>query len=462
MKCDSQETIDEASIEFMQNPIFLTYKYRKAVVKSMLRSSKNNLALLRYFSRFVANLSPYYKDLATDTCQLLMDDYNDLNKDEKLGMFEEKIKNIRFISEMVKFDLFPIQNVFEILKRLIDDLKGHAIDILCQLMESCGRFLYLNEISHLKFNACLETIRQINHHRLRHDERSFNSILNCIQICKPQESTLKKQVKVRPVEEEYIRFLILHLLTKESVKKIAILLRRMDCDKWENTILKVVYKFLNRGNENQIKYTCAMLSLLKDYRPNLIFNLINIILEGLRIGLDRNDFNDNQHKILTCMLISHFYSYKLINSDIIFYTLYMILTYNPEWNSGRREFITDNPIDLPCDTFRIQMVISILDICGNHLNAGSKKEKLNEFLHFLQMYILSKQYLPLEIENRITNCLENLYSNNFQFYTDFTEALKDSKKYKGFEFDLEDLEIKEKTERNYEANKNEFNRSRNI
>jgi regulator of nonsense transcripts 2 len=425
----------------------------------MLRSSRSNLALLRYFARLIANLSPYFKDMATDISQYLMEDYNDLNKEQKIGMFEEKIKNIRFISEMVKFDLFAMQNIFEILKRLIDDFKGHSIDLLCQLMESCGRFLYLNEISHLKFNSCLETIKQICHHRLRHDERSFNSILNCLQICKPQESTLRKQVKVRPVEEEYIRFLIFQLLNKESIKKIAILLRRMDWDKWESTILKVVYKFLNRGNENQIKYTCAMLSLLREYRVDLIFNLINLILEEIRIGLEKNDFNDNQHKILTCMLISHFYSYKLINSDIIFYTLYMILTYNHEWNSGRREFIADNPIDLPSDTFRIQMVITILDICGSHLNSGSKKEKLNEFLHFLQLYILSKQYLPLDIENKITNCFENLYQRNFQVYTDFTEALKDSKKYKGLEFELDDIENGVEADISGKNNaKSEFNR----
>ena len=439
----------------------MKYKYRRAVVKSMLRSSRSNLALLRYFARFIANLSPYFKDMATDISQYLMDDYNDLNKEQKMGMFEEKIKNIRFISEMVKFDLFAIQNVFEILKRLIDDFKGHSIDLLCQLMESCGRFLYLNEISHLKFNSSMETIKQLSHHRLRHDERSFNSILNCLQICKPQESTLRKQVKVRPVEEEYIRFLIFQLLNKESIKKIAVLLRRMDWDKWESTILKVVYKFLNRGNENHIKYTCTMLSLLREYIVDLMFNLINLILEEIRIGLEKNDFNDNQHKILTCMLMSHFYSYKLINSDIIFYTLYMILTYNNEWNSGRREFISDNPIDLPSDTFRIQMVITILDICGSHLNSGSKKEKLTEFLHFLQLYILSKQYLPLDIENKITNCFENLYQRNFQVYTDFTEALKDSKKYKGLEFEHDDLEGRIEVDSSGKSNvKSEFNRSK--
>ena len=28
-------------------------------------------------------------------------------------------------------------------------------------MENCGRFLYLNENTHLKFNACLDNIKQI-------------------------------------------------------------------------------------------------------------------------------------------------------------------------------------------------------------------------------------------------------------------------------------------------------------
>jgi regulator of nonsense transcripts 2 len=456
LKCDSKETIDEATVEFLQNPIFIQYKYRRAVLKCLLRSSKNNLALLRYFARLMSNLSPFYKDMPTETSQLLMEDFNDLNKEEKLGMLEEKIKNIRFISEMVKFESFPIQNIFEILKRLIDDFKGHSIDLLCHLIESCGRYLYLNEISHLKFNNFLENLKQLAQTKLRHDERCFNSILNSIQVCKPQDSLLKKQVKIRPVEEEYIRFLFFHLLNKESIKKVAVLIRRMEFDKWEKTIFRVVYKFLNRGNECQIKYACAVLSLLKDFHPNLIYNLVNTVLEEIRIGIERNDFNDNQHKVLMCMLISHFYSYKLITSDIVFYTLYMILTYNPEWNYGRREFITDNPLDTPTDSFRIQMIITVLDICGSILNNGPKKEKLNEFLHLMQIYVLTKQFLPLDVENRIVMCLENLFSADYQVYTDFTEALKDSKKYKGFDFDVENLQT---DDTNKIESKNEFSRN---
>lgn len=440
-KCDNQENADELTLEFLQTPMFMQYKYRKIVLKSLLRSSRSNLAVLKYFARFVANVGPYYKDIPSETSIMLMEDYNDLNKEDKLGWYEEKIKNIRFISEMIKFELFPMLNVFDILKRLIDDLKGHSIDLLCQLMESCGRFLYLNETSHLKFNTCLETIKQLTHQRLRHDERAFNSLLNGLQICKPNEASIKKQVKVRPIEEEYLRFLMYQILNRENIKKVAMLIRRMDWSKWEPTIFKVIYKYLNKANESQIKYCCAVLSILKETHPMLIFNLINTILEEIRIGLEKNDFNDNQHKILMCLLVSNFYLYKLISSDVVFYTLYMILTYNNEWNQGRRELIADNPWDLSSDTFRILMVISVLEIIGSLLNTSTnKKDKLNEFFHFLQIYVLSKEYLPLDVENRITTCLENLYSlNNLQYYNDFAEALKDSKKFKGFAFEVDEL-----------------------
>jgi regulator of nonsense transcripts 2 len=104
------------------------------------------------------------KDLADECSTLLMNDFNDLNRADKLDMYEERIKNIRFISEMVKFGNFPINNVFEILKRLVDDFKGHSVDVLCNLLDSCGRYLYLNEATHIKFKNFLNNVKQLAHH----------------------------------------------------------------------------------------------------------------------------------------------------------------------------------------------------------------------------------------------------------------------------------------------------------
>lgn len=124
-----------------------------------MRSSKTNYAILRYYARFVSNISQLRKDIQAEICTSLMNDFNDLSREEVLNMDEERIKNIRFISEMIKFNLFPMQNVFEMLKKLLDDFKGISVDLLCNLMENAGRYLFLNEQSHLKFNSCLETIK---------------------------------------------------------------------------------------------------------------------------------------------------------------------------------------------------------------------------------------------------------------------------------------------------------------
>jgi regulator of nonsense transcripts 2 len=229
----------------------------------------------------------------------------------------------------------------------------------------------------------------------------------------------------------------------------------MDWNTHEQLIFKVFYKFLSRANEIQLKNGCEVLKYLKDYHPMFMSNLLNTLLEEVRIGLDRNDFNDNQHRVWICIIISQLYCSKIIGTDMIFYVLYMILTYNPEWNFYKRELVADNPLDSPHDTFRIVMVISIIDRCGVHFT-GINKDKLDEFIHFLQIYILSKQYLPLDIENRVTNCLETLYPN-YHIYNDFTEALRDSKKFKGFNFDLENLESLE-NDQNKDKGVKEFTR----
>ena len=110
----------------------------------------------------------------------------------------------------------------------------------------------------------------------------------------------------------------------------------------------------------------------------------------MRSGLEKNDYTENQNKILMCSFLAKLYNYKLITSEVIFSSLYMILIYHPDYNFGKREFTLDNALDKPSNVFRILMVVIILDNCGVYLTEGNKKEKLMEFIHFLQIYILTK------------------------------------------------------------------------
>jgi len=76
--------------------------------------------------------------------------------------------------------------------------------------------------------------------------------MNSLYVCKPIESSMKKRVKVRQPEEEYIRYLIYSSLNKDSVKRVSVLLRRMDWSLWENVILKTLFKYIAKGKDLQV------------------------------------------------------------------------------------------------------------------------------------------------------------------------------------------------------------------
>ena len=44
-----------------------------------------------------------------------------------------------------------------------------------------------------------------------------------------------------------------------------------------------------------------------------------------------------------------------------------------------------NPLDMPNDFFRIHLVCSLLDTCGQCFDRGSAKKKLDHFLAFFQV-----------------------------------------------------------------------------
>lgn len=133
-----------------------------------------------------------------------------------------------------------------------------------------------------------------------------------------------------------------------------------------------------------------LLYTLKDSHPTLISGIIDTLLEELRVCFEKNDFNDNQHKIHICLIFANLYFNNIIDSNLLFELLYMIITYNPEWESGKREIFADNSLDSPRDTVRIIMIVTILDNCGTQLQERNETHNLERFIHFFQIYILSK------------------------------------------------------------------------
>jgi hypothetical protein len=92
-----------------------------------------------------------------------------------------------------------------------------------------------------------------------------------------------------------------------------------------------------------------------------------------------------------------------------------------------------NEIDPPEETFRIRLVCTLLETCGQYFSKGATKEKLDRFLVYFQRYALSKgdnvsQALWFTIDDRFAELRPRMQRfNTIQEAIDAVTAIEKSK-----------------------------------
>jgi regulator of nonsense transcripts 2 len=102
-----------------------TKNSRKRLIKALLAVPRQRTDLLPFYSRLTAILSrEVFKDIGTAVVDQLEKDFHwnvKKGKTDQAGFFiEEKIKNIRFIGELIKFRVTPTHIAFHCLKVLLN------------------------------------------------------------------------------------------------------------------------------------------------------------------------------------------------------------------------------------------------------------------------------------------------------------------------------------------------------
>lgn len=74
---------------------------------------------------------------------------------------------------------------------------------------------------------------------------------------------------------------------------------------------------------------------MKTYRDDAIIWVVDAVLEDIRLGLEMNLSRMNQRRISMMKFLGELYNYQLVESNVIFRTLYTMLTFgyglNGEW-----------------------------------------------------------------------------------------------------------------------------------
>ncbi|TVU29130.1 hypothetical protein EJB05_20682 [Eragrostis curvula] len=383
--CVSRDLIDQLTVEFCyQN----SKANRKKLARALFNVPRTSLELLPYYSRLVATLSTCMKDVPSMLLAMLEEEFNFLiNKKDQINI-ETKIKNIRFIGELCKFKMAPPALVFSCLKACLDDFSHHNIDVACNLLETCGRFLYRSPETTIRMANMLEILMRLKNVK-NLDPRHSTLVENAYYLCKPPERSARI-AKVRPPLYQYIRKLLFSDLDKSSVEHVLRQLRKLPWAECQQYLLKCFLK-VHKGKYSQVHLIALLTASLSRYHDDFAVAVVDEVLEEIRVGLELNDYGMQQRRLAHMRFLGELYSYKHIDSSVVFETLYLIIVFG----HGTPE---QDVLDPPEDCFRIRLIITLLQTCGHYFSKGSSKRKLDKFLLHFQRYIISKGPLPLDIE----------------------------------------------------------------
>lgn len=425
-KCVNREMIDNLSIEFL---IYLNTKNnRKKLVKVLFSVPRTRVDLLPFYTRLVAILNPLMPEVALELCSLLKSDFRyNVKKKDQINI-ETKLKVVRYIGEMVKFNLMAKSEALHCFKMLLNDFTHHQIEMGCALLETAGRFLYRSPDSHHRTKIYLEQMMRVKSiSALR--PVYVTMIENAYYFVNPTDSPaiMKKQ---RPILHEFIRHLLYNELkdAPEKENMILSLLKQMD---WENVAEKTyLIKCLTEAwnvTYPMISDLACLVAAFVDYDDSIGTRVVDGVMEDIRVGLETNLVKFNQRRIAMIKYFGELYNYRLIESNDVFKVLYSLVSfgvvYDPDFYST---------FDPPQNLFRLRLICVLLDTCGEFFNRGPGKLKLDCFILYFQYYFWLKKSsttwdtetpFPVTMDYLVTDILKKLRPN-FKMKNCFLEAQK--------------------------------------
>uniref|UniRef100_A0A668SSQ0 Regulator of nonsense transcripts 2 n=1 Tax=Oreochromis aureus TaxID=47969 RepID=A0A668SSQ0_OREAU len=421
--CVNRDLIDKAAMDFCMN--MNTKSNRRKLVRALFTVPRQRLDLLPFYSRLVATLHPCMSDVAEDLCSMLKGDFRfHIRKKDQINI-ETKNKTVRFIGELAKFKMFSKTDTLQCLKMLLSDFTHHHIEMACTLLETCGRFLFRSPDSHLRTSVLLE--QMMRKKQAQHlDARYVTMVENAYYYCNPppMEKTVKKK---RPPLQEYICKLLYKDLSKVTTEKV---LRQMRKLPWQDPEVKsyLICCMVNIWNVkyNSIHCVANLLAGLVAYQEDVGIHVVDGVLEDIRLGMEVNQPKFNQRRISSAKFLGELYNYRMVESAVIFRTLFSFISF------GVNQDGSPSPLDPPEHLFRIRLVCTLLDTCGQYFDRGSSKRKLDCFLIYFQRYIWWKKSLdvwtkdhpfPIDIDYMISDTLE-LLRPKMRLSSSLEEAIK--------------------------------------
>ncbi|GJQ12612.1 hypothetical protein GpartN1_g4403.t1 [Galdieria partita] len=413
--CSDMEKMDKWCLENWC--VFKKSQMRKKLVKTLFNLSFTNPEMVPLASRLVATLNPVYPDIASNVIQILKDDFMSYFERKETGehYLKCRIWNARWISEMTKFRLFPAHVVLGYVKLCLEDFSHYNVDIVCAVLETCGRFLYGNSETEYRTSSLLDILwrlKSVKNLEPRHEVM----VENAYYTVRPLDAKQEKNAEREPLKE-FIHHILFEV--RYHYRKLPWLvnkLRKLPCTMEIESF--IVEEFLQT---EKFPYDCLgdmakVITEYSKYRDSIGIGLVDAIVEAIFCLLESQNSRLLQQRVAQLKLLGEMFRTRFVNGRFIMNLAYCIISYG--WNDSLL-VEQENGISI-----RVRMVCSLLETCGFELLDMISFRRMETFLlHLFQMiWQLNKgnntvedpslkvlSLLPIHLQHLVTELAE-MYS----------------------------------------------------
>jgi regulator of nonsense transcripts 2 len=286
-ECVTMEECDAFSVQFCYRG-GIKVSSQKALATALSRPPHGAFQLLPFYSRIIATLSPYFPLVRDHILAKLGREFNGLRHvvDVSMETLEPRLRNARYISELVKFGVYPPGKAFVQLRSLFDDFSRQNIDTACCLVEHCGHYLFKRpDTSERMVNMMNIMIKLKNAKNLegRHVE-----LIGAAHAMMYGLDT-KVERKHRSLSHEFIRYQIFSQLDDDTVGDVAKNLRTVEWKKEAGYVQKKILGAVRKGKVNQILPLAKLVLELQYFDFDFGIHVVDEVIEELFCGMDQQE-----------------------------------------------------------------------------------------------------------------------------------------------------------------------------